>query len=118
MTNAESPAPQQVPEDWSRALAVVAHPDDLEFGSASAIARWTDQGKAITYCLVTSGEAGIDSMPPDEAAVVRQAEERASAAADSIMRTTAPRASHCSMQHVTPPTAGSSPAPAANRGRA
>ncbi len=69
-----------VPEDWQRGLAIVAHPDDLEYGAASAIARWTGQGKEITYCLVTSGEAGIDSMAPDEAAGVRQEEERRSAA--------------------------------------
>ena len=69
-----------VPEDWQRGLAIVAHPDDLEYGAASAIARWTSQGKAITYCLVTSGEAGIDSLPPDEAAGLRQEEERRSAA--------------------------------------
>lgn len=69
-----------LPEDWDRALAVVAHPDDLEYGAASAIARWTAQGKDVRYCLVTSGEAGIDSMPPDECARVRQEEERRSAA--------------------------------------
>lgn len=69
-----------VPEDWQRALCVVAHPDDLEYGAAAAIARWTDQGKEITYLLVTSGEAGIDSMAPDECARVRQEEERRSAA--------------------------------------
>ncbi|CAN5608537.1 PIG-L family deacetylase [soil metagenome] len=69
-----------VPEDWDRALAVVAHPDDLEYGAAAAIARWTDQGKAITYCLVTSGEAGIDALAPDRCAEVRQEEERRSAA--------------------------------------
>lgn len=73
-----------VPEDWTRALAVVAHPDDLEYGAASAIARWTDQGKEVTYCLVTSGEAGIDSLPPDECARIRQDEERASAAAVGV----------------------------------
>jgi LmbE family N-acetylglucosaminyl deacetylase len=67
-------------EDWERALAVVAHPDDLEYGVASAIARWTAQGKQVTYCLVTSGEAGIDSIAPDECARLRQAEEVASAA--------------------------------------
>ena len=72
--------PTFVPEDWERALAVVAHPDDLEYGVASAVARWTDQGKEVRYCLVTSGEAGIDSMPPDECAKVRQEEERRSAA--------------------------------------
>jgi LmbE family N-acetylglucosaminyl deacetylase len=62
-----------LPEDWSRALCVVAHPDDLEFGAAAAIARWTGQGKSIVYCMVTSGEAGIDGMPPDESRRVREA---------------------------------------------
>jgi LmbE family N-acetylglucosaminyl deacetylase len=71
---------EPLPEDWQRALAVVAPPDDLEYGAAAAIARWTDQGKQITYCLLTSGEAGIDSMPPDETRKVREAEELASAA--------------------------------------
>ena len=52
-----------VPEDWQRALAVVAHPDDLEYGTAAAIARWTGQGKQIAYCLVTSGEAGSTPCP-------------------------------------------------------
>ncbi len=75
---------QPVPEDWNRALAVVAHPDDLESGASGAIARWTDQGKSVAYCLVTSGEAGIDSMPPDQCARVRQAEEVAAAAAVGV----------------------------------
>ncbi|GMU78777.1 MAG: GlcNAc-PI de-N-acetylase [Acidimicrobiia bacterium] len=69
-----------VPEDWSRALAVVAHPDDLEYGAAAAVARWTAQGKQVTYLLVTSGEAGIDAMAPDRVAVLRQDEEHRSAA--------------------------------------
>ena len=67
-------------EDWQRALAIVAHPDDLEFGAAAAIARWTDQGKEIGYVLATSGEAGIDSMPPERSGPVREREQRASAA--------------------------------------
>jgi LmbE family N-acetylglucosaminyl deacetylase len=71
---------EPVPEDWSRALAVVAHPDDLEYGAASAVARWTDQGKWVGYVLATSGEAGIDAIAPDEAARLRQEEERRSAA--------------------------------------
>ncbi len=74
------PELEPVPEDWERALCVVAHPDDLEYGAASAVARWTDQGKEIAYLLVTSGEAGIDSLAPDECARVRQEEERRSAA--------------------------------------
>jgi LmbE family N-acetylglucosaminyl deacetylase len=67
-------------ESWQRALAVVAHPDDLEFGAASAVARWTGQGKQVVYCLVTSGEAGIDSMEPARTREVREAEQRTSAA--------------------------------------
>jgi LmbE family N-acetylglucosaminyl deacetylase len=61
-------------------LAVVAHPDDLEFGGAAAIARWRRQGKEVVYCLLTSGEAGIDGIEPAESARIREAEQRASAA--------------------------------------
>jgi LmbE family N-acetylglucosaminyl deacetylase len=68
-----------LPEDWTRALAIVAHPDDLEFGAAAAIARWTGQGKDIGYCMVTSGEAGIDGLHPDECRTVREAEQVESA---------------------------------------
>jgi LmbE family N-acetylglucosaminyl deacetylase len=71
-------------EDWQRGLAIVAHPDDLEFGAAAAIARWTGQGKQLAYCLVTSGEAGIDAMPPEQARVVREQEQRDSAAAVGV----------------------------------
>jgi LmbE family N-acetylglucosaminyl deacetylase len=71
---------EPMPEDWERAVAVVAHPDDLEYGTASAIARWTAQGKEVTYVLVTAGEAGIDGMAPEEAGPLRQEEERRSAA--------------------------------------
>jgi|TARA_B110000263_G_C15196704_1_gene458694 LmbE family N-acetylglucosaminyl deacetylase len=67
-------------EDWDRAVAVAAHPDDLEYGAASAIARWTDQGKEITYLLLTRGEAGIDGMHPRDAGPLREAEEVAGAA--------------------------------------
>ncbi len=70
---------EPLPEDWSRALCVVAHPDDLEFGAAAAVARWTAQGKEVVYCMVTSGEAGIDGLPPDECREVREAEQVESA---------------------------------------
>jgi LmbE family N-acetylglucosaminyl deacetylase len=67
------------PEDWERALCVVAHPDDMEYGGAAAVARWTRDGRHVAYLLVTRGEAGIDSLPPAEAARVREAEQRDSA---------------------------------------
>jgi LmbE family N-acetylglucosaminyl deacetylase len=68
-----------VPEDWDTGLAVVAHPDDIEYGAASAVARWTDQGKSISYLLASRGEAGIDGIAPEVAAPLREAEERAGA---------------------------------------
>jgi len=71
---------QPLPEDWGRGLAIVAHPDDLEYGAASAIARWTSQGKEIAYVLATAGEAGIDGMLPSEAGPLRRTEEERSAA--------------------------------------
>lgn len=71
---------EPVPEDWTRALAVVAHPDDLEYGAASAVARWTSQGKQVVYVMVTDGEAGIDGMAPAQAGPLRREEEIRSAA--------------------------------------
>jgi LmbE family N-acetylglucosaminyl deacetylase len=68
----------EFPEDWQRALAVVAHPDDMEYGAASAVARWTDQGKEVAYVLVTRGETGISTMPPDEVVKLRAVEQRRS----------------------------------------
>ncbi|GJM39024.1 MAG: GlcNAc-PI de-N-acetylase [Acidimicrobiales bacterium] len=65
-------------EDWSVGLAVVAHPDDMEYGAAAAVARWTDQGKTIVYCLVTKGEAGIAGMAPEVVGPLRMAEQHAS----------------------------------------
>jgi LmbE family N-acetylglucosaminyl deacetylase len=71
---------QPIAEDWSAALALVAHPDDLEYGMAAAVARWTAQGKRVAYGLATRGEAGIDGMPPEEAGPLREQEERTAAA--------------------------------------
>ena len=64
-----------VPENWRTALAIVAHPDDLEYGAASAIAKWTAQGKTVTYVMVSKGEAGIDGMDPSEVGPLRMQEE-------------------------------------------
>ena len=74
MKNQDRLAP--LPENWEKALAVVAHPDDLEYGAASAIARWTSQGKTVDYLLATRGEAGIDGMDPDETGRIRSHEEK------------------------------------------
>jgi LmbE family N-acetylglucosaminyl deacetylase len=77
----QTPEPlEAVDEEWETALAVVAHPDDMEYGAAAAVARWTAQGKRVVYAMVTSGEAGIDGMDPETCGPLREAEQIASAA--------------------------------------
>lgn len=41
-----------------RALAISAHPDDIEFGCAATVAKWVDEGAEVTICLVTDGSTG------------------------------------------------------------
>lgn len=83
MTTPDAPTNEPLPafpEDWQRALAVVAHPDDMEYGAAAAVARWTAQGKDVAYVLVTDGEAGIATMSPDVAGPLRRDEQIAGCA--------------------------------------
>ncbi len=75
---------ESFPEDWSRALAIVAHPDDMEYGAASAVARWTSHGRWVGYLLVTRGEAGISTLEPVESARVRTDEQVAGCAAVGV----------------------------------
>ena len=74
-----TPDLEPVVEDWERALCVVAHPDDLEYGAAAAIAVWTDAGKSVSYVLATRGEAGIDGIEPSRAGPLRESEQVAAA---------------------------------------
>ncbi|MGW0765763.1 PIG-L deacetylase family protein [Streptomyces sp. NPDC002676] len=80
MTDSKITQLQPLPDDWQRALAVVAHPDDLEYGCASAVAAWTDAGREVAYVLATRGEAGIDTLDPATCGELREREQRASAA--------------------------------------
>lgn len=66
--------------DPGNVLAIVAHPDDLEYGAAAAVAKWTAAGHKVSYLLATRGEAGIDGIPPEECGPLRVAEEIESAA--------------------------------------
>src|SRR5436190_19893754 len=69
-----------LPDDWTRALCVAAHPDDLEYGAAAAVAVWTAAGREVAYLLVTRGEAGIADLAPEQAGPLREEAERHSAA--------------------------------------
>jgi LmbE family N-acetylglucosaminyl deacetylase len=74
------PTYEPMPDAWERALVVVAHPDDLEYGGSGAVAVWTAAGRSVTYLLATRGEAGIDTLDPAECGPLREAEQRAAAA--------------------------------------
>lgn len=65
-----------------RALVVMAHPDDVDFGSAGTVACWVRAGIKVSYCIVTDGDAGgFDrSVPRSEIPRIRRAEQVAAAA--------------------------------------
>ncbi|SHN88976.1 N-acetylglucosaminyl deacetylase, LmbE family [Geodermatophilus obscurus] len=62
---------------FGRVLCVVAHPDDVEYGTSSAVAAWTARGIDVAYLLLTRGEAGMDALHPEETARLRTAEQLA-----------------------------------------
>ncbi|MDY5784701.1 PIG-L family deacetylase, partial [Corynebacterium sp.] len=59
-----------------RVLAVVAHPDDMEYGASAAVAKWAADGVEVSYLLLTHGEHGIAGSAPAETARVRTREQR------------------------------------------
>lgn len=65
-----------------RAVAIFAHADDIEFGVAGTIARWTDAGTQVTYVIVTDNSAGSNKPETDlvELIEIRRQEALASAA--------------------------------------
>jgi LmbE family N-acetylglucosaminyl deacetylase len=68
-------------DDVTRALTVMAHPDDVDFSCAGTVATWTDAGIEVTYLVVTDGDAGgfDDDVPRSEIAGLRRAEQLAAA---------------------------------------
>jgi LmbE family N-acetylglucosaminyl deacetylase len=69
-------------DEIERVLVIVAHPDDVDFGSAGTVATWTDKGIDVSYCLITDGDAGgfDPTVPRSEIPTIRRAEQTAAAA--------------------------------------
>ena len=61
---------------------MVAHPDDIDFGSGGSVATWTGEGHEVSYCLVTDGDAGgfDEGISRPDMAVLRRKEQTAAAA--------------------------------------
>lgn len=64
------------------AMAIAAHPDDIEYSCAGTLARWAKAGARISLVLCTSGDVGIadPGMTRARATEIREAEARAAAA--------------------------------------
>jgi LmbE family N-acetylglucosaminyl deacetylase len=76
--------PSFADDDFRRVLCVVAHPDDVEYGVSSAVAAWTGRSVDVAYLILTRGEAGIDRIPPEQAAQLRSREQIAAAHAVGV----------------------------------
>ena len=61
-----------------RAMAIFAHPDDVDFSCSGTIALWTAKGVHVTYCLITSGNKGTHDpkMTPERIAAIREKEQQ------------------------------------------
>jgi LmbE family N-acetylglucosaminyl deacetylase len=67
----------------SRALAIGAHPDDVEFGAGATLAKWAAAGCRIAHLICTDGSKGSWDPAADQAKLVaaRQEEQRAASRA-------------------------------------
>lgn len=75
-------------EGVTRVLVITAHPDDVDFGAAGTVARMTEGGVEVVYCLVTDGDAGGSdlSTTQEQRAEIRRAEQTAAAACVGVER--------------------------------
>ena len=64
-----------------RVLVVTAHPDDMEFGCAGALAKWIDEGAEVTLAVVTDGSTGTQDreLMGEKLAAIRREETEAAA---------------------------------------
>lgn len=72
--NEQAPDPTAAP---SRAMTILAHPDDAEFGCGGTLATWARQGTEITMVIVTDGSKGNDdrSITPEQLVAMRKEEQ-------------------------------------------
>lgn len=71
-----------------RAMVVVAHPDDAEFGSSGTVALWTRAGVEVTYVIATNGASGSSDpeMTRERLAAIRKQEQENAAAVLGVAR--------------------------------
>ena len=73
--------PHQLIAQLDRALVVISHPDDAEFGAAATIAHLTAAGARVDYVVTTDGGKGTEdpAVTPEQLSATRIAEQRTAA---------------------------------------
>ncbi len=75
------------PSQWApprRALAIGAHPDDIEFGAGGTLARWAAAGSEVHLLVLTDGSKGTWDADDDLARLVATRVDEARAAASTL----------------------------------
>ena len=64
-------------EEFSRAMVVVAHADDAEYGCSGTVAKWCAQGWEVVYVLCTDGSKGSSDreISQEELSEIRRKEQ-------------------------------------------
>ncbi len=57
------------------ALAIGAHPDDVEFGCGATLAKWADRGCVVHHVVCTDGSKGTWDAHADTVALARRRED-------------------------------------------
>jgi LmbE family N-acetylglucosaminyl deacetylase len=78
-------------EDFRKVLVFSAHPDDLDFGCAGTVAKMTEEGKEVVYCIITDGSKGVQkkehmNMTGREVSAMRAREQKAAAKAVGVSK--------------------------------
>ena len=75
-------------DDRDRVMVVTAHPDDPEFGAGGTIAKLVEEGREVTYVIVTNGNKGSSdrSITPERLARIREEEQRSAAGILGVAR--------------------------------
>ena len=68
-------------EEFKRAMVVVAHPDDAEYGCSGSVAEWCMKGWEVVYTLCTDGSKGSDdpNMTTSKLTEIRYSEQKEAA---------------------------------------
>lgn len=71
-----------------RVMAIMAHPDDAEFGCGGTVAKWAKEGREVSYVIATNGDKGTSdlSITSEQLVKIREDEQRKAASTLGVER--------------------------------